>query len=176
MSKGRVLMVSLLAASLVLITKMPSSVAVSEIQVKKAFIHETLLKCYLAKKMLPEAMKEYQAVLVLKPNDAKMHFDYGNVMFTMQNPRGALPQFQNAARLQPGVPEYQAAVGACAMVLRNYDLAASAYGRAVSLGGNYVKQLQDAQMRLQVQREKVEYDKQMKLQNAERGKIKDDDD
>lgn len=176
MSKGRVLMVSLLAASLVLLTKMPASIAVSEMQVKKAFIHETLLKCYLAKRMLPEAMKEYQAVLVLKPNDAKMHFDYGNVMFTMQNARGALPEFKNAARLQPGVPEYQAAVGADSMILKNYDQAAQAYGRAVSLGGNYVKQLQDAQMRLQVQREKVEYDRQQKLQNAERGKIKDDDD
>lgn len=178
MSKRRNLAVALLAASLATIIQMlmPASFALDEMDVKKAFIHETLLKCYLAKRMLPEAQKEYQAVLKYKPNDARMHFDYGNCMLTMQNKAGALTQFQAAAKIQPGIPEYQAAVGAVSMMLKRYDQAVTSYTRAVSLGGSFQQQLQAAQMYQAQQRELAEYNKQMKLQQDENKKIKDDDD
>jgi tetratricopeptide (TPR) repeat protein len=176
MCKGRNLVVSLLAATAATITQMPASFALDEMDVRKAFIHETLLKCYLAKKMIPEAQREYQAVLKYKPNDARMHFDYGNCMLTMQNKAGALGQFKAAAKIQPGVPEYQAAVGAVSMMLKSYDQAVTSYTRAVSLGGAYQQQLQAAQMYQAQQRELAEYNKQMRLQNEENKKIKDDDD
>src|SRR5277367_1557843 len=134
MFTSRSLAASLLAASMAIINLAPASFAIDETEVRKSFIHEQLLKCYLAKRMLPEAMKEYQAVLRVKPNDARMHFDYGNVMLTMQNKKGAIVEFRNCARLQPGIPEYQAAVGAVSMMLKNYDQAVTSYTRAVSLG------------------------------------------
>src|SRR5215469_5942014 len=175
MCKGRNLVVSLLALTAATITQMPASFALDEMDVRKAFIHENLLKCYLATKRIPEAQKEYQAVLKYKPNDARMHFDYGNCMLTMQNKAGALTQFKAAAKLQPGVPEYQAAVGAVSMMLKIYDQAVTSYTRAVSLGGSYQQQLQAAQMYQAQQRELAEYNKQMKLQQQENSKIKDDD-
>jgi tetratricopeptide (TPR) repeat protein len=150
--------------------------AISEMDVRKAFIHETLLKCYLAKRLLPEAQREYKAVLLYKPNDARMHFDYGNCMLTMQNKAGAAVQFGLAAKIQPGVPEYWAAVGAVEMMLKNYAAAVAAYTKAVSLGGNYRTELQRAEYYLQQQREEQARQKQLKLQNEENKKIKDDDD
>src|SRR5271168_4811162 len=159
MCKGRSLVVSLLAASLAIITQMPAGFALDEMDVRKAFIHETLLKCYLAKRMLPEAQREYQAVLKYKPNDARMHFDYGNCMLTMQNKAGALGQFKDAARIQPGIPEYWAAVGTVSMMLKNYQ-----------------KELQAAQVYLMRQRQIQEEKKQLQLQNEQNKKIKDDDD
>jgi len=176
MCKGRSLVVSLLAATAAIITQMPAGFALDEMDVRKAFIHETLLKCYLAKRMLPEAQREYQAVLKYKPNDARMHFDYGNCMLTMQNKAGALGQFKDAARIQPGIPEYWAAVGTVSMMLKNYEQAVSAYSRAVSLGGNYQKELQAAQVYLMRQRQIQEEKKQLQLQNEQNKKIKDDDD
>jgi len=176
MPKRRILVGVPWALLLVAISLPPASIAVSETDVRKAFIHETLLKCYLEKRMLPEAQKEYKAVLTFKPNDARMHFDYGNCMLTMQNKAGALGQFKDAARIQPGIPEYWAAVGTVSMMLKNYEQAVSAYSRAVSLGGNYQKELQAAQVYLMRQRQIQEEKKQLQLQNEQNKKIKDDDD
>jgi len=176
MFNRRNLAASFLAASLLFAIQMPSSFAIDEMTVRKTFIHETLLKCYLAKRMLPEALKEYQAVLQVKSGDARMHFDYGNCLLTMQNKKGALAQFKLAAQQQAGVPEYQAAVGTVALMLKSYDQAVTSFTRAVSLGGNYTKQLQAAQMYQAQQRELIEYNKQMKLQQANEKNQKDDDD
>jgi tetratricopeptide (TPR) repeat protein len=167
---------SLSAAAFLVVVQMPACLALDEIEVRKLFIHEQLLKCFLAKKMLPEAIKEYQLVLHAKPNDARMHFDYGNCLLTMGNKKTALTEFKACARIQPGVPEYQAAVGAVSMMLKIYDQAVISYTRAVSLGGPYQQQLQAAQMYQAQQKELAEYNKQMKLQQDKEKNAKDDED
>jgi tetratricopeptide (TPR) repeat protein len=176
MFKWRRLPVSLFAAAFLVVVEVPACLALDEIEVRKLFIHEQLLKCYLGKRMLPEALKEYQTVLHSKPNDARMHFDYGNALLTMGNKKSALTEFKACARIQPGVPEYQAAVGAVSMMLKIYDQAVISYTRAVSLGGSYQQQLQAAQMYQAQQKELAEYNKQMKLQQDKEKNAKDDDD
>ncbi len=155
-----------------------------DIAARKAFIHSLLAKCYMAKHMGPDAAKEYAALLKYTPGDARLYFDYANALILKGDKRGALTQFRQAAKLQPGVPEYAGAVGALALNLGMYDLSVLSYTRAVSLGGNFQGQLQQAQQYQAQERQRQAYIKQQKQQQQDSGetgtlgkrKADDDDD
>jgi stress-induced-phosphoprotein 1 len=166
---------SVVAFSILLLQGSPGF-AVNEIEVRKAFIHEQLLKCYLGKRMLPEAISEYKVVLRYKPNDASLHFNYGNVLLTMGNKPGALSEFNQCVRIAPGVPEYQGAVGAVSMMLKNYAKAVDAYTKALRLGGPYQKQWQEAAQYKAVTDEQIKYKQEMKKQEELEKQNKGNDD
>jgi tetratricopeptide (TPR) repeat protein len=158
---------------------MPVSLAVdNEIEMRKAFIHQILVKCYVAKRMLPAAIKEYQILVKYTPNDALMRFEYGNCLLNDGQKKAALDQFKQCAKIQSGVPEYHAAVGACALMLGMYDQAVLSYTRAVSLGGNFQGQLQQAQVYQGQVQQRAELLRQMKAQQQTETKknASDDDD
>jgi len=91
-----------------------------EVADRKASIHKVLLKCYLAKRKMPDALNEYQIILGHEPSNARMHFDYGNALMTVGDKRRALDEFQTCDRLQPNVPEYQGAVRSLQIMLKQY--------------------------------------------------------
>lgn len=183
---GRITMFTLrnlsTSMTLALITSlayMPVSLAVDdEIEMRKAFIHQILVKCYVAKKMLPAAIKEYQILAKYNPNDARMRFDYGNSLLNDGQKKAALEQFKLCAKIQSGEPAYQAAVAACAMMLKMYDQAVLSYTRAVSLGGKFEPQLQQAQQYQAQEKQRAEYLRQLKAQQQTETKknLNDDDD
>jgi len=135
-----------------------------------------LVKCYVAKRMLPAAIKEYQILIKYNPNDARMRFDYGNCLLNDGQKKLALDQFKQCAKIQSGVPEYHQAVAACAMMLGMYDQAVLSYTRAVSLGGNCQAQLQQAQQYQAQKNQREEYLRQLKAQQQTETKKNNNDD
>jgi hypothetical protein len=77
--------VALMACSIVLTEASPGYGSLSQVEIRKTLIHEHLLKCYLAKRMLPEATAEYEIILRYKPDDAaRLDLDYANAVFILR--------------------------------------------------------------------------------------------
>jgi len=133
-----------------------------EVLAKKALCHTCLAKIYVAQGQDPEAIKEYQELLKLIPNDAATHFDFGNVLARNNKPDLATAQFKFAAKLKPTIPEYQVGLGNGLMYVKDFEGAVQAYTKACMLGGKYQKQLQTAQ----------QYQAQQKLLDQYKEKVK----
>ena len=116
-----------------------------EVLAKKTLCHSCLSKIYVAQGQISEATTEFQELLKLTPNDASVHFDFGNFLARNGKTDLAATQFKLAAKIKPNVPEYQVGLGNALMYTKNYDAAVQAYTKACSLGGKYQTQLQTAQ-------------------------------
>jgi Flp pilus assembly protein TadD len=152
-----------------------------EIAAKKMMIEDSLVGCYREKGDLPGAASEYSKLLALKPNDARAHFDYANVLLRLQRLPAAAAQYQKAAQLEKSVPEYLGGAGTGCMITKNYDGAVTYFTKAIQMGGKYQEQLQQAQVyqaqQIQLKKYKIYQDKlkdQQKQQGTKPGT--DDDD
>jgi predicted Zn-dependent protease len=113
---------------------------------KKVLCHTCLMKIYVAEANIAQATAEYQELFKLTPNDAALHFDYGNFLARNGKPELAVPQFKLAAKLKPSVPEYQVGLGNSLMYTKDYAGAVAAYNKACALGGKYQELVQKAQL------------------------------
>jgi len=138
-----------------------------EVAAKKQLCHTCLMKIYMAQRKFPEAMVESQALLTLTPNDARLHFDYANLLFQAQKQALAVQQYRAAAKLQPYVPEYQAGLGVACLNTKNYDTAVTALTKACQLGGKFEKELQLAQQYQAQQKQLVQYTKKVEEKRQE---------
>jgi tetratricopeptide (TPR) repeat protein len=141
--------------------------ALDEAAAKKLLCHKCLKDIYVAQGNLPAAGAEFQALLAIAPSDARLHFDYANFLLRQQKLPQAASEYQKAAHLQPGVPEYQAGMGNGFMYTKRYDLAVAAYTRACQLGGKCQNLLQTAQQ-YQAQTEQLkQYEKKVQAKKEE---------
>jgi predicted Zn-dependent protease len=141
---------------------LPAWAVEPEVLAKKALCHSCLAKIYVAERRYPEAIVEYQALLAMKPNDAAMRFEYGNLLAKIDKAALAVPQFRAAAKLAPYVPEYQVGLGNACMYTKNYDGAVTAYTKACNLGGKYQTSLQTALQYQAQQKSLNQYTQQQK--------------
>jgi predicted Zn-dependent protease len=133
---------------------------------KKFNIHKCLLQIYLTQRK-SEAGTEYSALLALKPNDAQMHFEYGNFLLRGGNNGGAATQYRAACKYQGRMADYQIGLGNALMRLKDYPGAIVAYSKACQIGGATGSQspqtlLQGAQQYQQQQANFNAYQKQLK--------------
>lgn len=138
-----------------------------EVLGKKIMIHECLKNIYVAQRRELDAIAEFNALLGLDPNNAKLHFEYGNFLAQSQKTGPAAAQYQIAARLQPGVAEYQGGLGNGFMYTKRYGMAVAAYTRACQLGGRYQQQLQLAQQYDAQQKQMQQYEKKVEQKKEE---------
>jgi len=97
----------------------PAYGADSDRSQKIQWIHETLKNVYLAKRNLPAANDEFKNLAKLEPDDARLHFDYGNFLEICQKPDQALNEFRQAVELAPERMEYQGALSAAELTVRH---------------------------------------------------------
>jgi len=150
-----------------------------EIAAKKAMIEEALVGCYREKGDLPGAASEYVNLVAAEPNNARVHFDYANVLLRLQRLPAAASQYAKAAKLEPSVPEYLGGAGTGCMINKNYDGAVTYFTKAIQMGGKYQEQLQQAQVyqAQQVQLKKYQqYQQKLKEQQKQGAKTNTDDD
>jgi predicted Zn-dependent protease len=151
----------LLIVCLQSLASVPSFAMDAEVAAKKQMCHTCLKDIYVAQRDVPDAMLEFQELLKLVPNDAKVHFDYANFLASMQKTNLAALQYQAAARIQPNVAAYQGGLGNGFMYTKKYDLAVLAYTRACQLGGRYQQQLQLAQQYQAQTKQLIQYEKKV---------------
>ena len=151
----------LLLGSLAYPLCLPAAAADSEAVRKKILCHTCLVKIYKAQRKYPEAAAEYQTLLAFQPNDARLHFDYGQTLNQLQKLQPAAQQYRSAAKIDPSVPEYQAALGIVLLNLKDYNGAVTALTKACQMGGKFQSQLTIAQQ-YQAQNEQLkQYTKQV---------------
>jgi Flp pilus assembly protein TadD len=133
-----------------------------EVMAKKVLCHTCLVKIYVAQQNVKDATTEFNELLKLTPNDASVHFDYGNFLARNGKADLAVTQFKLAAKFKPSVPEYQVGLGNSLMYSKDYNGATAAYSKACLLGGKYQDLLQKAQ----------QYELQQKVYEQYQAKIK----
>jgi tetratricopeptide (TPR) repeat protein len=137
-----------------------------EVLGKKMMIHKCLKDIYVAQRRELDAIGEFKALLALDPNDAQTHFEYANFLAQSQKLPQAAVEYQAAARLKPGVAQYQGGLGNGFMYTKRYAMAVAAYTRAIQLGGKFQQQLQIAEQyeaqekQLKVYEKKIEQKKE----------------
>ncbi len=154
----------LMAAVCCLIYIIPALAVDPEVMAKKVLCHTCLMKIYVAQGNVAQALTEYQELLKLTPNDAALHFDYGNFLARNSKPDLAIPQFKLAAKLKPTIPEYQVGLGNVLMYTKDYAGAVAAYSKACVLGGKYQDMVQKAQQYQAQQKSYEQYQQKIKAQ------------
>ncbi len=158
--------------SLILVQSLPALAVDPEVLAKKALCHSCLAKIYVAQKDYAAAMTEYQALIAIQPDDATTRFAYGALLAKSEKFGPAIAQYKVAAKLAPGVPEYQCALGNCYMYSKNYDAAVTTYTKACNLGGKYQRQLTQA-LQYQAQEKSLKQYQQKKVEETKA--VQDDD-
>lgn len=133
----------------------------AEAAAKKDLCHTCLKNIYLAEHRYNDALAEFQSLLVTRPNDARLHYECGNVLLQTGKLAMAVPHMRTAVKLKPDVSEFQAGLGAACLYNKNYDAAVAAYTKACQMGGKYDKQLQIAQQYQAQQKQLIQYEKKI---------------
>ncbi len=68
-----------------------------------------------------DAIYEYKRAIKLRPNDASLYFDLGQVYESAERMGDALQQYQRSAQIEPKTPMFRAAVGALHLKTEQYD-------------------------------------------------------
>ncbi len=105
---------------------------------RKEKIHTCLLRIYLAQKKRPQALAEYAIIIGLKPNDAKMLYQYGVYISQGNTPadyNSALVQLKKAANLDPQNADMSGTIGKLYLRLKNPKEALVWFGKACAAGG-----------------------------------------
>ena len=133
----------------------------TEAQSRKEQIHKELLHIYLAEKKYRDAQEEYQTLLVIKPGDAQLHYDFGNFLAHKGDYSTSLTHYQQAVKLSPGNADYNGGLGDAFLRIKDYKGAIAAYRRA---GSKYGSQLNLA-LQYQQQLDQLEhYNRQLQRQ------------
>lgn len=74
---------------------------------QKLRAHKHLFKIALGEGRMPDAEKEVRACLTLDPNDAGLHYEYGQLLWKEKKMGSALIQLRQAALMCPEKTEYQ---------------------------------------------------------------------
>lgn len=156
----------------------------ASIKRRKEVLHTCLLNIYLNQKRSPEAMKEYQALIALKPSDPKMHYDYGRFLAVMGKNSEAIAELKKAAQLNPGDKDINGVLGTTLVRAKQFPAGLDYLKKAVAHGGEeYRKTYEDAAKYIQAvnQREvakkrQAEYQKKLKAQQEKIKASSDDDD
>jgi tetratricopeptide (TPR) repeat protein len=130
-------------------------------------VHTMLLQIY-EQRGSKEVAAEYQALIGLRPTDAKLYFRYGLYLEKAGDSR-AVNEYRRAAALEPSNPDYQGALGNAYYRAKNYGAAAGAYRRATECDGGakymmksqYVGDFDQNTFRLDQQRAYARYRKQL---------------
>ncbi|MGH9626519.1 MAG: tetratricopeptide repeat protein, partial [Bryobacteraceae bacterium] len=80
-----------------------------------------------------EAIAHFRKAIALDPSYAAAHFHLGAVLMIAKQPESGLSELRKAAKLAPGVFEYQYKLGSALQTKGDLAGAAKAYGRAVAL-------------------------------------------
>ncbi|MDZ4836903.1 MAG: hypothetical protein SGJ27_24235 [Candidatus Melainabacteria bacterium] len=179
MFKRIISVTALLAVALLAVPSANAEDDAAKINNRKHVIHSCLLHIYTTQKKRPQALAEYQIMVGMTPNDAKLRFSYGVFILQGGTPadfNAALVQLKKAVELDPGNFEIYGTIGSLYLKLKNPDEALIWFGKAIQYGGGekYKKSWQDVQVYLQqkkqadLQRKKIL--EQQKLQAAQKKK------
>lgn len=146
---------------------------------KEAF-HLALLDCYQKLGKTADVTAEFNQLVAIKPNDAKLQYNFGYHLYTMGNTAGAIQHYRKAAQLDPSNQDYHGNLGNLLMNTKDYNGALSEYGRA---GERFRPQFDQVQKYIQQVAQQRAYEAQMKKTatgkkpgGAAAAKPKDDDD
>ncbi len=159
-------------------------VSAEEIAKRKEIIHSCLLNIYINQHKRPQASQEYQTLLAMKPDDAKMHFAYGSFLAQGNEMGGAAAQIKQAIKLDPANAKYNGTLGLMYLKAKKPTQALDYLKQACACpdGKDFQKTYQETyqfvmyQKRLDEQKKKQEeYKKQVKATATEQKKNDDDD-
>lgn len=103
---------------------------------KKETIHRCLLAIYQSEKRTGEAEGEFQSLISINPNDARLHFDYGLYLSNNGDTSTALVQIRQAVKLEPQNADYWGNLGSQLRQVNDYRGAIDAYRHAIECGGS----------------------------------------
>ncbi len=102
---------------------------------RKEQIHLSLLKCYEQMGKTAEQGQEYAVLLAMRPQDGALHYNYGHLLQTLGNKKGALAQFKAAAQYSPGNVDIQGTYGQMLLYAGDYQGAYNKLGAAMQMAG-----------------------------------------
>ena len=70
---------------------------------------------------IDEAIADFRKAIQLKPNEAELYFDLGNVYESLERWNDALMEFRHAIEIDPGATRYRTAVGMLLVKNKNYE-------------------------------------------------------
>lgn len=128
-------------------------------------IHRALFESYTRESKFDDAAAEMQIISQLRPNDPAPHYDCAKSFMNSQEWQAAIPEINNALKLDPQNAEYWHILGNCYMKLSEYKNAVDAFDKAVKNSKSFQHfeaELQVAQQYLERQQAEERFLQQVK--------------
>lgn len=176
--KRQTLALALTAGSVIGLASASAAHAQGATSRKEAF-HLALLDCYSKLGKTADVTSEFNQLVAIKPNDAKLQYNFGYHLYTMGNTAGAIQHYRKATQLDPSNQDYHGNLGNLLMNTKDFNGALTEYGRA---GERFRPQFDQVQKYIQQVAQQRAYEQQMKKTapgkkpGATTAKPKDDDD
>lgn len=151
--------------SLAVIVAASSSLALSGaalaqgVNTRKEMIHLALLDCYQKLGKGAETNQEFATLVAIKPNDAKLQYNYGYHLYTLGQTANAIARYRKACQLDPANQDYHGNLANLLMQVKDYNGAMAEYGRA---GERFRPQFEQVQRYIQQLQQQKAYEASMK--------------